>query len=200
MRSRSLVFVVLAAGIGCSSTPDPDDQANLNNPCPPGQYCASTTPTATTTTTTPTPTPTATGTAGTGTACSPIAVGAFATPLLVGLQQSEAPGMQAEGQSAAGQCGEGQSFEIPLTMQPGKCYTVVAVSMGVQELDAKIAAQPLPQLPPTPLAQDSNSGGQAVVGGKGSCFKNAAPLAVPAKVIVTATRGSGAAVAQIYVK
>jgi hypothetical protein len=199
MRSRSLVFVALAAALGCSSTPDPEDTANMNNPCPPGQYCPSATPTATTTTPTPTPTATGTGTAS-GTACSPIAAGAFATPLLVGLQQSEAPGMQAEGQSAAGQCGEGQSFEIPLTMQPGKCYTVVAVSMGVQELDAKIAAQPLPQLPPTPLAQDSNSGGQAVVGGKGSCFKNAAPLAVPAKVIVTATRGSGAAVAQIYVK
>ena len=41
---------------------------------------------------------------------------------------------------------------------------------------------------------------QAVVAGKGSCFKNAAPIAVPAKVIVKATRGGGSAVAQVYVK
>jgi hypothetical protein len=108
--------------------------------------------------------------------------------------------MQPEGSSAAGQCGEGQTFELPLTLQPGKCYTVIAVSAGIQELDAQIATQPLPQVPPVPLAQDQSSGGQAVVAGKGSCFKNAAPIAVPGKVIIKATRGQGAAVAQVYVK
>lgn len=108
--------------------------------------------------------------------------------------------MQAEGQAFAGQFQEGQTLEQPLTLQPGKCYTVVAIGAGIQELDAMIAAQPLPQLPATPLAQDNASGAQATVGGKGSCFRNAAPLAVPAKVIIKATRGAGSAVAQVYVK
>ena len=116
------------------------------------------------------------------------------------LQQSEAPGMQPDGSSAAGQCAEGQQLELPITLQPGKCYTVIAVSMGVQELDAQIATQPLAQAPPLVLAQDNASGGQAVVAGKGSCFKNPSPVAVPGKVIIKATRGTGAAVAQIYVK
>jgi len=108
--------------------------------------------------------------------------------------------MQADGSAFAAQFQEGQTMEQPLTLQPGKCYTVVAVSMGIQELDAMIAAQPLPQIPPAPLAQDNSSGSQAVVGGKGQCFRNAAPIAVPAKVIVKATRGSGQAVAQVYSK
>jgi hypothetical protein len=143
-------------------------------------------------------TPPAQGSAGG--AATPIAAAAMATPLLLPLQQQEAPGMQAEGQAFAGQFQEGQTLEQPLTLQPGKCYTVVAIGAGIQELDAMIAAQPLPQLPPTPLAQDNASGAQATVGGKGSCFRNAAPLAVPAKVIIKATRGAGSAVAQVYVK
>ena len=204
---RSLVLVSAAAlavvsSNGCSSHETTPPTTSGPGDCPPGQYCAQNTPPPTMTTTPPTtttPPPATTGGTGTG-ACSPIAAGAFATPLLTPLQQSEAPGMQPEGSATAGQCQEGQTFELPLTLQPGKCYTVIAVSMGVQELDAMIAAQPLPQIPPTPLAQDQSTGGQAVVAGKGSCFRNAAPIAVPAKVIVKATRGAGSAVAQVYVK
>ena len=200
MRSFALAVLAVAA-FGCSSNPEPEDQAGLTpGNCPPGQFCPSTTPTTTTTGTTTAPTPTATGTGtASGGTCTGIPVGAFATPLMTGLQQSEAPGMQPEGSSAAGQCSEGQTFELPLTLQPGKCYTVIAVSMGVQELDAQIATQPVPQAPPLVLAQDNTSGGQAVVAGKG-CFKNPSPIAVPGKVIIKATRGTGAAVAQIYVK
>ena len=202
---RSPVPVVLVAVLlGCSSNPEPEDQSNLaGGACPPGQFCPQTTPTttATTTATAPAPTATATGSAPAGGgACSPIAAGTMLTPLLTPLQQQEAPGMKPDGSAAAGQCSEGQTLEVPLTLQPGKCYTVIAVSAGLQELDAQIAAQPLPQVPPVALAQDQSTGGQAIVAGKGSCYKNAAPIAVPAKVIIKATKGQGAALAQVYVK
>lgn len=200
MRSFALVVLVAATTISCSETPPPEDQAGLTGNCPPGQFCPSTTPTTTTTGTTTAPAPTTTSTSGSGAACTSIPVGAFATPLFTGMQQSEAPGMQPDGSSAAGQCSEGQTFEMPLTLQPGKCYTVIAVSAGMQELDAQIVSQPLPQAPPIPLAQDNQSGGVAVVAGKGSCYKNILPAAVPGKVIVKATKGTGAAAAQIYVK
>jgi len=166
----------------------------------PGQYQQPTTGAPTQPTQPTTGAPTQPAASGGGGAATPIAAAAMATPLLLPLQQQEAPGMQAEGQAFAGQFQEGQTLEQPLTLQPGKCYTVVAIGAGIQELDAMIAAQPLPQLPATPLAQDNTSGAQATVGGKGSCFKNAAPLAVPAKVIIKATRGAGSAVAQVYVK
>jgi hypothetical protein len=196
-------FVVLAVGAACSSTPEAEDPSMAaNNPCPPGQFCPQTTPTPTMTNTAPMPTTTGTAPAptGGGATCSPIAAGAMATPLLMPLQQQHAPGMQPEGSAAAGQCGEGQTFEIAFTMQPGKCYSAIAVGMGVQELDAMIAAQPMPNLPPAPLAQDSGSGAQAIVAGGGSCYKNFLPVPAPAKLIVKATRGQGAAVAQLYVK
>ena len=40
----------------------------------------------------------------------------------------------------------------------------------------------------------------ATLGGKGQCFKNPLPLGGPGKVILKATRGAGAAIAQVYVK
>ena len=198
MRSFALV-VLAAAAISCSSNPEPEDQANLApGNCPPGQFCPQAQPTTTTTTTGTAPPPATTGTSTGGAACTTIPVGAFATPLLTGMQQSEAPGMQPDGSSAAGQCAEGQTFEMPLTLQPGKCYTVIAVSMGLQELDAQIVSN-APPAPPVPIAQDNQSGGTAVIAGKG-CHKNILPVAVPAKVVIKATKGTGAAVAQVYVK
>jgi hypothetical protein len=54
-------------------------------------------------------------------------------------------------------------------------------------------------LPPVVLAQDSTTGPNATLGGKGQCFKNPLPVGGPAKAIMR-VRGSGVAVAQIYVK
>jgi hypothetical protein len=108
--------------------------------------------------------------------------------------------MQPEGGAFAGQFQEGQTLEQQFNIQPGKCYSVVGVGIGIQELDLQIAAQPVPNIPPTVLAQDNTTGPNATLGGKGNCFKNPLPIGGPAKVIVKATKGAGMAVAQIYVK
>jgi hypothetical protein len=57
-----------------------------------------------------------------------------------------------------------------------------------------------PPLPPATLAQDQGTGPQAVLGGNGQCFKNPLPVGGPAKVVMTATGGSGLAMAQIFSK
>ena len=172
-------------------TPDP------NNPCPPGQFCAQPTPYPTATTTATTPAPTASATGGQAT---PIAA-AMATPIITGIAQGEVQGMQPEGGAFAGQFTEGQTLEQPINLNPGKCYSVVGVGLpGVVELDVQIALQPLPTLPPTVVAQDNQSGAQAILGGKGSCFKNPTPIAAPGKVILKVTKGQGIAGAQVYVK
>jgi hypothetical protein len=124
---------------------------------------------------------------------------AAATPLMTALAASEVQGMQPDGGAFAGQFQEGQSLEQPINLAPGKCYSVVAAGVGVQELDVKIVAQQAP-LPAVTLAQDNTTGPQAVLGGKGACFKNPLPIGGPAKVVVTATHGGGIAVAQVYVK
>lgn len=129
------------------------------------------------------------------------AAAAAATPVLAGLAASEAPGMRADGGVFAGQFQEGQVLEQPINIQAGKCYTVVAVGVGIQQLDVQLVAQPMPNFPPTVLAQSNGQGPQATLGGKANgCFKNPLPIGGPGKVIVKATRGGGMAAAQIFVK
>jgi hypothetical protein len=129
----------------------------------------------------------------------PPAAAAMAQPILQGLAQREAPGMQPDGASFAGQFQQGQVLEQPFQLQPGRCYSVIGVGIGITELDIQIVMHQ-PPLPPAPLAQDNTSGPQAVLGGGGNCFKNPLPIGGPAKVVMTATGGSGVAMAQIFSK
>jgi len=133
----------------------------------------------------------------------PMAPGAAAaaTPILVALGQSEAPGAHPEGGVFAGQFQEGQTLEQPINVQPGKCYTVVAGGAGIAQLDIQLVAQPAPMFPATVLAQSQGQGPQATLGGKATgCWKNPLPFGGPAKIILKATRGAGMAAAQVYVK
>ena len=191
----------------------PPGQNNMAQNCPPGQYCPGGAPsgayppgaypsaTGTTPTGTPPPAGTTPSSSG-GSSATPIAPGAVsaATPILTAMASSEVSGMQPDGGAFAGQFQEGQTLEQQFNIQPGKCYSVVGVGIGIQELDIQIAAQPVPNLPPTVLAQDNSTGANATLGGKGNCFKNPLPIGGPAKVIVKATKGAGMAVPQIYVK
>jgi hypothetical protein len=198
----SLAFAgALAAA--CSSTPEatePDPSTLCaSGQAPPGQYCASAAPTTTVTTTvTATPTPTTASTSAT--AIPPLAAAA-ATPVMQGLAAQEAPGMQPDGGPFAGQFQEGQTLEQPINISPGKCYTIVGVGIGIQELDIQLLTQPVPNAPPIPLAQDNTTGAQATLGGKANgCWKNPTPLGAPGKVVLRATKGAGIAMAQVYVK
>ncbi|KYF80884.1 hypothetical protein BE11_33245 [Sorangium cellulosum] len=123
---------------------------------------------------------------------------AAATPVLTAMAASEVQGMQAEGGAFAGQFQDGQTLEQPFNIQPGKCYSVIGVGVGLQELDIQLVAH-TPPMPPVVLAQDSTTGPNATLGGKGQCFKNPLPIGGPAKAVLRA-RGSGMAVGQIYVK
>ncbi len=148
----------------------------------------------------PVPQPTGQPTSGGGTAQPlPPAAAAVAQPILTGLAGQEVQGMQPDGPSFAGQFQQGQTLEQPFQIQPGKCYSVVGVGVGITELDVQIVLHQ-PPLPPYVAAQDQGTGPQAVLGGRGNCFKNPLPVGGPAKVVMTATGGSGIAMAQIYSK
>lgn len=197
MRLNALIPLTLLAlcHLGCGdSTPEPQTAAGG---CPPGQFCAQqalTTPTPVASTPTPAPTTTATAEATKIEA-------SFATPIITNVAADQVKGMKAEGGAFAGQFQEGQTLEQPINLNPGKCYTVVGVSMpGVTELDIQLATQPLPPLPQMVLSQDSSSGGTAILGGKDACFKYAAPVPITGKIILKVTKGTGIAGAQLYVK
>jgi hypothetical protein len=113
---------------------------------------------------------------------------------------SEAPGMTKEGPTVAGNFQEGQTLEGSFSFQPGRCYTVVAVGAGIQEIDIEMAyVTPIPGLSPS-IGKDSQKGAQASIGGKGNCLKPLSPIPANAKYIVRAARGAGVAAAQLYVK
>lgn len=193
----------LALVAACSSTPeatepDPSTLCASGNP-PPGVYCPPPAPTTVATVTTTTTTTTAPA-GNSATAVPPIAAAA-ATPVMQGLALQEAPGMSPDGGPFAGQFQEGQTLEQPINISPGKCYTIVGVGLGIQELDIQLYTQPVPQAPPILLAQDSTTGPQATLGGKASgCWKNPTPLGAPGKVVLKATKGGGIGMAQVYVK
>ena len=117
------------------------------------------------------------------------------------LQMSHAQGMQKEGPILAGNFQEGQSLEQAVQLMPNKCYTILGTGAGIQELDIQLVLlTPLPGQSPV-LAQDNAAGGSnAIVGGGGSCFKWQLPAGANGKWIMTASKGSGVAAAQLYVK
>jgi hypothetical protein len=132
-------------------------------------------------------------------AIDPNLAGAATVPLMAYAQQ-EAPGMQKEGNIIAGQFQAGQSLEQAVTLQPGKCYAVLAVGAGPSEVNIQlIATTPIPGMSPV-LAQDSGTGSNASLGGRGNCYKYSLPLAGQAKYVVTVTSGSGLVAAQLYSK
>lgn len=164
----------------------------------------------------PFPTATATGTGGappapTGGLPGPAPTGAPAQPIdpmfagaatvpLMAFATTEAPGQSKEGNINAANFQQGQIQEVALTLQPGKCYTVLAVGVGIQEVDiALVATTPIPGVSGV-LARDSGGGSQASMGGKGNCYKLPVPISVPAKYVVTATRGGGIAASALFTK
>ena len=127
--------------------------------------------------------------------------GAAAQPILNQLATTEAPGAKALGTAIVGMYQAGQQTETVVTMQPGKCYTVLAAGLpSVAETNVQlVAAVPLPGLNPV-LAQDSTTGPQAVLGKAPNCYKWALPLPGQVKVITTVAAGQGIAATQVFEK
>lgn len=219
--------VICAASlIACSDTPDPNNPANINpnagygaqygypqGQVPPGYPTAAPTqgPAAPGYPTAPAPYPTATAPApgpaapapapaGGGGSAQPIspAIAGAAGMILNGLAKQHARGMTPTGQPFAGNFQPGQTLEQALTIQPGKCYAVLGVGVGIQELNVQLVYHQ-PPLPPVVAAQDKTTGPQAIISGA-NCYKVLSPIPIAGKVVVTAASGAGVAAAQVYIK
>jgi hypothetical protein len=108
-----------------------------------------------------------------------------------------APGMSPEGEMAKGQLQEGGHIAFLVTMQPGRCYTIVGYGAGLQDLDLNLLAPPFYNLL---AAQDGMNGPAAVIGKGKSPMCPALPIAVPYKVDVFAQKGAGSVAVQVYSK
>ena len=116
--------------------------------------------------------------------------------------QTKAKGMTKEGELMAAQLQQGQSMEQLVLVQPGKCYTVVALGLPmIDDLGIILSPViPIPGAPNLPMAQSVDSGAQVAMAPTPNCYKHVWPMPIQAKVIVTARSGSGQVGAQIYVK
>lgn len=116
--------------------------------------------------------------------------------------------MKPEGVFRCEMVAEGGSFEVPVTLQQGKCYSMLAGSFpNITEVDMRLMLNLTDNIPPIfaaikdqPAAQDSETGPTAAIGRGTNCFKNPWPLPAPMKVVVTATAGAGPLAVQIYSK
>jgi hypothetical protein len=110
-----------------------------------------------------------------------------------------APGMTSEGQVGHETVQQGAHYGMVVTLQPGRCYTVIAMSppLQVSELEVKLFMLPLNVEAGRSAAADKNP---AVLGkGKGAICP-ISPIAVPYKVDVTARKGAGRIAVAVFSK
>jgi hypothetical protein len=131
------------------------------------------------------------------------AAAAAVTPALLELGKKEVqPGAKPVGEALVGNFGQGQSLEVPIQLQPNKCYSVVAMGLPpVTEVQVELQLTTIiPGMAPV-LAVDQDTGATAVLGRKATCYKwMFGVIPAPAKVVVKVTGGSGLVAAQAYEK
>lgn len=142
---------------------------------------------------------------GGGSGCTPAQAldpvsGAAATQALTLLAQQKAPGMSSTpGGALSGNFQAGQCLEAQVTLNPGKCYTAVATGIGPSEVNIELAPA-LPGPLSQAIAQDQTNGPMAVLGESPNCFRWAAPIPVPMKLILKVPAGAGPTAVQLFEK
>ena len=115
------------------------------------------------------------------------------------LAQKDAPGMTAEGQPGRATLKEQEHFGMVVTLQPGRCYTIIALSapLQVSELEVKLLMLPLSVEGGRSPATDKNP---AILGRGKSMTCPISPIAVPYKVDVVAKKGAGRIAVAVFSK
>ncbi len=145
------------------------------------------------------PTPSSASSGGAASYATPIPplLTANAGPMLRGLAQNKVAGMRSDGPAMAAQFQPGQIYEQAIQLQPGRCYAVLGVGIGITELDLELVIHQ-PPAPEYVASRDETTGPQAVLGGRKNCFKNPLPFPTPAKLRMRATGGAGLGMAQVF--
>jgi hypothetical protein len=111
----------------------------------------------------------------------------------------DAPAMAAEGQPGRATLAEGGHTSLIVTLQPGRCYTVIAMSAPLQvaELGVTLYALPLNMEAGRSAATDKNP---AVLGKGKTPTCPISPIPMPYKVDVVAKKGAGRVSVQLFSK
>jgi hypothetical protein len=129
------------------------------------------------------------------------ALAQFAQGVLAQAALEEAPGAKGLDLPKVALLGLNQPSEQVVTMQPGKCYTVIAIGLPpISELNVQLL--PTTAVPGfnAVLAQDQTTGPRAVLGKTPNCFKWALPVAGSVRVVTTPAVGTGLVATQVFEK
>lgn len=125
---------------------------------------------------------------------APLAGAALDVAIDAGLQAQgakDAPGMALEGQVGHSTLVEGGTFNMLVTLQPGRCYTIIAAAPPgqVSQLEVKLLAPPLFNVEAgRSAAGDKNP---ATLGKGKAMTCPISPIAIPYRVDVIARKGAG---------
>jgi hypothetical protein len=158
----------------------------------------------------PTSAPIATGPA-TATASASASASAATTAVVVDLADAAAeqglkalaakaaPGMEPDGAPIKADLKEGDHAVAIVTLQPGRCYTIVghSPSGGVKDLDVRLLAPPFFTIS---AGEDKTTDNNPVVGRAPNPLCPALPLPLAYKIDVFAKKGAGRAIVQMYSK
>jgi hypothetical protein len=113
--------------------------------------------------------------------------------------KTHAKGMQPEGQLMSAKLQQDGHAQAPLTLEAGKCYTIVGFG-GMGVFDFRINLISAPPAPPQVLAQSSGNGAAPVVGSGEQCIRNPLPTPMVVNVDMHVAKGTGMVGAQAYRK
>jgi hypothetical protein len=126
-------------------------------------------------------------------------MGDAANVAIQAVAMAQAPGMSPEGQRFDATISEGQHAATTVTMQAGKCYTVVGVGYppGILQLEMHLLAPPLYT---TSSGDEVSTTPTAVIGKGAKALCPVTPFPVPYKLDIVARKGSGGVAVQVYSK
>lgn len=150
------------------------------------------------------PTASASGTASTPPAASsappaPVDPMQFVSILMKPLADKWAKDMSPEGQVVVQNLAEGGRHQFLITMQAGRCYTIIAASPpgAIKDVDITLLAPPFFTLP---AGTDGMKDNTAVIGKTPQPTCPISPIPTPYKVDVFAKSGAGVVAVQVYAK
>lgn len=131
------------------------------------------------------------------------AAAAAVQPILSGLvKENVQAGAKPVGEALVGNFSKGQTLDVPIQLQPNKCYTVIATGLPpVTEVNVQLQLTTvIPGMTPV-LAVDQDTGATAVLGKKSACYRwSFGVIPASGKIVVQVMGGSGLVAAQAYEK
>jgi hypothetical protein len=131
------------------------------------------------------------------------AAAAAVQPILAALVKDDVQaGAKPVGEALVGNFAQGQTLDMPIQLQPNKCYTVIATGLPpVTEVNVQLQLTTvIPGMSPV-LAVDQDAGATAVLGKKSACYRwSFGVIPASGKVVVQVMGGSGLVAAQAYEK